>query len=283
MEKTQQKHLIILALISFVSYLSFSGFISSFLDHLYYNHIVEVNTLYLQSSLKDTKELYEILSGLKVFFSILSSSSGGISFIVDAQVQLGEFLNVVDGLFTKAWVVSLVSIYVVKLLIFILDFSKTIMPYIFTIFTITLGIAYALKPSFLKLSYFVAKVSMIWLFISLFIYVVVPFFIYFASVISHTHFLESKDQRVAHFKSIHSSFSKNYQTLHDDIRGSMDYLKANKNQIKEKNSEFSQLTISHVFHTALEFIIIPILLILVLGYLSLLFVKNLLIFYKKEL
>lgn len=281
-EKNQEKHLIFLALISIFSYLCFNGTIASILDNLYYNHIYAVNNLYLEASLKDTTELYETLSGLKVLFSILSSSSGGISFIVDAQVQLGEFLNVVDSLFTKAWVVSLAVIYILKLMVFILEFSKIIMPYILSLFSITFGLSYALKPSYIKLAYFMGKISMIWLFIALFIYVVVPFFIYFSSIISHTHFTDQKVQRAIHFKNIYSTFNHKNQSLHDDISSSMDYLKENKKQIKEKNSFYSKLTIEHVFYTFLEFVLIPIILIIVLSYISVVFVRNLLIFYKKE-
>lgn len=282
LEKNQEKHLLFLSLISIFSYLCFNGTIASLLDSLYYDHLLSVNTQYLHTSLKDTTDLYETLSDLKVLFSILSSSSGGISFIVDAQVQLGQFLNVADSLFTKAWVVSLVAIYVLKFLIFLLDFSKTMLPYILSLFSISFGLAYALKPSYIKLSYFVAKISMIWLFIALFIYVVVPFFMYFSSVISHIHLSDTKEQRHTQFKSIHFDFSQKNQSLHDDISSSMSYLKDNKQQIKDKNSEYSKLTIDHVFYTLLEFIIIPILMIVILAYLSVLFVKNLLIFYKKE-
>jgi predicted PurR-regulated permease PerM len=124
---------------------------------------------------------------------------------------------------------------------------------------------------------------MINLFVILLSYVVIPFFIYFTSTISHQYLKESKQQRDIELKSIHTKLTnQNSSSLHTDVESSINILKDKKDSLQKEHSFYSKLTIEHTFAHLLEFFIIPIFMIIFLMYICGRLLKDLVILLKKE-
>jgi hypothetical protein len=270
LDNLNYKELSFLAILSLISYLSFIGVIPSLLNTLYYEHIYSIDKIYLTKSLKESESTFAILSAIKIFLSVIKSSSGGISFFIDVEVQLGQLLNVLEEMFNKTWQISLLAIFSIKLLMFVLELFRDIMPILLNTFIAFFGLSYILRYNLSK-AYFVSlKISMFSLFFLLLAYVVVPFFIYFSSIISHHYLDSSRYDRISSFKQIHTSFIKDdSDSLHSDVQSAIDVLMDKKEHLNNNHHYYSDLTIAHSFNTLLEFVIIPILLILSLIYGSL--------------
>jgi hypothetical protein len=277
------KELSILAILALVSYLSYSGYMTYILDILYYEYISHTNSIYLQSSLTELEDTLSTLSQIKALFAVIQSSSGGISFFIDVEVRLGEILNVISELFSKAWYVTFVSIFAIKLWIFITDISRDIMPILLNIAIVLITISYLSRYNYPRLHITTLKLSMINLFVILLSYVVIPFFIYFTSTISHQYLKESKQQRDIELKSIHTKLTnQNSSSLHTDVESSINILKDKKDSLQKEHSFYSKLTIEHTFAHLLEFFIIPIFMIIFLMYICGRLLKDLVILLKKE-
>lgn len=104
----------ILSMLLLLAYMSYVGAISSFFDQTMYTQIDPVSQAYLKTTGHHAKETLVILSEIKAALALLQSSSGGISFILDVQVQLGQILDVIVELIDLAWSITLASVAAVK-------------------------------------------------------------------------------------------------------------------------------------------------------------------------
>jgi len=261
------KHLGVLLLLLVLCYLSYYGVLRSLLDTLFHGHLYAVSHVYLENAGSETEETLLVVSAIKTFLALIESSSGGISFIVDVEVQLGHVVSVMSELIDYAWQVSLVALLGIKIMTLLLEFSKVVVGPLLTLLFILYGLTYAISPHLPRIGNFFRQLAKSGLLIVLFVYMVVPLSIYVTASAGLFVFSEHK--------SVHH---EGFQTLNDRL-GQHDHSSSLGHQIKHiigtfKHTQksaandakgYANLVTSHIIYSLIEYFFLPVLLMAVLA------------------
>ncbi len=258
----------LLALLAFF-YLSYSGLLTQLMSTLIHADIQAFNQQYLDNASKSSIETLEVMTGIKSVLALLQSFSGGISFVVDIQVQLGQSLSALSEVIDKAWQISLASVAAVeglKLIHYAAHFS---MKSLLVVLFLLLGLALGLKHMAPKISIKLEKLALLGLFLVVFTHIIVPVTIYITASISE-HFLQPHKQAIhSQFSELHNTIPKHNanESLHNQVKGiNHTYKNKMKNHAKQFAS-YSSLAARHFIYSVTEFIILPIVIVLFLSHL----------------
>jgi hypothetical protein len=249
----------VLSALLLLAYLSYAGIFSSFFELIINAHIEEVARAYIKTTAHETTGTLEILSATKAAFALLQSSGGGISFIVDVQIQLGEILNVIVELIDRAWFVSLGAVAAVEGLGLLLDLSKLSMAPVLTLFFVALGIAYGLQRRAPRPARAISHVARLVLFVALVVHFVIPLTIYGTAAVGHVFFHGQKEDIRQGFEAVHAATPKHELGigLHDEIKSVINKFKHSQGSMHERTSAISRLTSSHILLSIAEHLLVP--------------------------
>lgn len=252
-------HLGALSALLFLAYLSYVGAFSSVFELIINAHIEEVARAYIKTTAHETTRIFEILSATKAALALLQSSDGGISFIVDVQIQLGETLNVIVELIDLAWFVSLGAVAAVEGLGLLLDLSKLSMAPVLTLFFVALGIAYGLQRQAPRPARAIAHFARLALFVALVIHLVIPLTIYATAAVGYFFFHGQKEDIRQGFESVHAATPKHELGvgLHDEIKSVINNFKHSQGSMHKRTSALSRLTSSHILLSIAEHLVVP--------------------------
>ncbi|MCG8433117.1 MAG: hypothetical protein MJA83_03680 [Gammaproteobacteria bacterium] len=118
------KRLLPLLIITIVFVLNMEGKVSDALNTYGLETIEIADSAYLEQAKKEVTELLILFSRLKAGVAIVKSSGGGISFIVDVNVTLGEVLSPIDDLINNGWIASQISLAALSAADKLLELSK---------------------------------------------------------------------------------------------------------------------------------------------------------------
>lgn len=260
-------HLVALAVINLCVYLAYTGVFSNAIHWLVGEHINTVNQAYLHTATAKTTELLEVLSESKVILALLQSSQGGIDFIVDVQVQLGQSLIVIFDIVNNAWMISFTALSSVEALKLLLDLSQFSMTPILTLFFISYGFYIGLRSRLPAISYVLLKLSKAMLFVVVLVHFILPLSVYSVAAAGHHFFSEPKKLIHESFAKIHSQLPSNdtKNGLKNQVRGGITHFKNHQNKLHKHTSKLSHLTAKHVIYVISEYIFLPILFIYALS------------------
>lgn len=94
-------------------------------DYLGRQKLHELNEAFLDEAGHEAFETFMLLSILKAGLAVMSSSSAGISFIVDMDVQVGQLISSSKEIVDTGWLVSIAGIAVIKGIRMVLDILDT--------------------------------------------------------------------------------------------------------------------------------------------------------------
>jgi len=153
-------------------------------DFLGHAHVHQVNVQYLEESRKESERTFFLLSALKTELSILESTSGGIDFFIDVNVDFGKIVKAVNDLVDHAWNASIVALATLESQLVLLKVSKSVLEISISV-VLFLGILFVLTSIFeLKLKSHVKRQLHLFLLFAFFINIVFPISIYAANQIS---------------------------------------------------------------------------------------------------
>ncbi len=271
--KTHKQHIKqIIALLVLVAlvYLSYHGVLTWILDSTINQHILDVGHSYLNVAQADALETLGVIGITKTGLAIIQSSSGGISFFIDIQVQLGELFNVFSEVINRAWQISWLSLASIETLKLLLNFSRYTLTPILTLSFIFLGSGYGLSlfsslgSSFIMILtkgfYYLSRWGF---FLLLMIHLAIPVSIFTISSINTLIFTEKKQAIHQEFLKIKKQIGdhKKESGLHSQVKSAIKAFKGNQNSVHERSKDLSSLVASHAVYSLFEHLIIPLTLI----------------------
>ncbi len=276
LKKQQARDTLKLVAILVLFHLSLSGQINQLLAHLFHNSIYTFNSLYLETASKESIKTLEVVAAIKSVLAILQSLSGGVSFIVDVEIQLGESLSVLNNITDKAWAISLSSVGAAEALS-LLHHSVyfTMKPLLVTLFLL-LGLSIGLKRMFPTLVLRIERLITLGIFLVAFTHIIVPISIYGTAKVSQ-HYLQPQKQ------ILHSEFSKlshnlphhnDRSKLKDQVSELRKHFKKGLKQHTNKTGDYSLLAVKHIIYNVTEFILIPIFILILLSKLLIIMIKK---------
>lgn len=252
-------HLGVLASLLLLAYLSYVGCFVNILDFIMNTHIEKVARAYLKTTGHETTRVLEVLSGIKSALALLQSSSGGITFFVDVQIQLGQVLNVISELIDRAWFVSLSSVAAVEGLKLLLSLSRLSMAPVLTLFFVTLGISKGLQHRAPKPSVAIAHVARLALFAALVVHFVVPLTLYSTAALGNFFFHNRRQEIREGFEEVYSATPKHKsgRGLHNEVKRAISEFSHSQGRMHNRTRYISRLTGNHILLSVAEHLVVP--------------------------
>ncbi|MFT5319510.1 MAG: hypothetical protein ACI8RA_002786, partial [Chlamydiales bacterium] len=176
--RVEIRHFLLLAITLGLLALHSMGKIDDLLDYLGKEELSIQNKEYLANAEKESIKSFVVFTGLKSGISIIQSSSVGISFFVDVQVQVGKVLESLKELVDYAWIASLLSMVTLHSMELLLEWSDLLTTpsfYLFLFFMAAHSITLMFIP---KLTLYSAKATELLFFLVIATYILTPASIY---------------------------------------------------------------------------------------------------------
>lgn len=275
-DKHTVQHLFILLLLVIACYLSYTGMLNHFLNLVIHQPIENINNRYLNSAFENAEQTLLVLSAIKGTLAVVQSSSGGISFFIDVNVQLGEILSVISNQIDNAWQVSMVTLTSIEAIRFLLNISKTSMTPLLTILLIAISLMYLLQTHAPNVAERMKRLGQISLFFVILTHLIIPFSILVNTNVSHHIFTSTKSEVHQGFNQINQlmpAYNEN-DKMHQQVKGSINQLQQHHQLSKQHASHVNHLTTKHKVHSYGEFIIVPTVMIISLSVLTILMIRR---------
>jgi len=263
------KHLAILSLLLFLAFLSYKGTLSAVFDYFINDHVFQVDRDYLAESGEKSEKTLEVISGLKSILGLIQSSEGGVSFVIDVNVQLGKLFNVVTELIDISWTISLVSILSILVQEQLLAFSKIWMAPIVTLFFMLFGLSYGLSAFSSRIGVLLRKLAETGLLLVFVIHLVVPLSIYLTASVSDAFFGDDKSEIHDNYQAISDNLSQlnASASLHEQVKQTITVFSDSRKSVNKDSQSYATLMIKHVVISIVEYVLTPLLLMVSLYFL----------------
>ncbi|MEJ2741176.1 MAG: hypothetical protein P8176_01455 [Gammaproteobacteria bacterium] len=257
------RHLAALAIINVCVFLAYQGFFDHIAHSLGSRHIDRINQHYLTQASHDADALIELLSTSKMVLAILQSSSGGIDFIVDVEVKIGQALHVLYDTVDRAWQCAFIVMAAVELLKLLLQLAPLITAPVWTLLFIFLGMTVALRPALPGVSKRLQKLAQSTLLIAMAIHLFLPASVAGAAMLNK-HFFAT--QRTHVYQQFHDVTAKlpRYDTqtkIKDNIKTSVTQVHDQSTTLHQHSLSLARLTTQHAIFSLLEYLLSPLLIL----------------------
>jgi len=252
-----------LSIVLLLYYLSLTGLLTQLFSVTLHDYVYQYNQQYIETASYDSLRTLEVVGSIKSILTLLQSLSGGVSFIVDIDVQLGESLSVINDVTDQAWKVSLTSVGATKALSLIHEtVYSSMQPALVSLFLL-LGLSIALVCFFPEFSRRLERLVKTALFIVLFTHLIVPLSIYATAKVSEAHFHSEKQSVHQHYSELDRSLPqhKDHGDLKDQVAAIREHFQNNLTKHTSNTASYSLMSIKHLLYTGIEFIILPIFLV----------------------
>lgn len=200
------QHIAIIAFILGLISLHSFGYLHYALDSIGGGRMSESNSAFIIESENAATETFLVFSTIKAGLALMQSSSAGVSFIVDMDLQVGQILQSLKEVVDVAWSASLVSMSSLFTMHLITKWSETLtnpLLHIFFVALIAHYLTHHLSPKFYNLS---ARIGAFCLLLVLTTHLVIPLTIYSLSV-------TSKEVSEIFAKDAHNEISTQHKDL----------------------------------------------------------------------
>lgn len=254
----QWQHLALLAAINILVYLAHTGAISHSSMWLFGEHVDTINRAYLHTAGTQTTELVTTLSGIKMVLAVLQSSQGGINFIIDVQIQLGQLLSPLIDTINYAWQFSIAALSAIELLKLILDSNKLSMVPALTLLCILLGIRFAMQNHLKPLANIITQTARAMAFVVVLTHLLIPASLYITATTSALLLTPYKTQVSKGFSDFHQQLPQHNanEDLKDQVKGNMQHFQKH-SQLHQHGPHLVGLTITHFIISLVEYMLIP--------------------------
>ncbi len=275
------QHIVLPLLIISCAYLAYIGFFSWLVHWLLISHVNNVSQNYLHSASLARSELLGLLSASKTVLAILHSSQAGVNLIVDAQIQLGQSLNVIFELINHSWLVSVISLAAIEAWKLLLDLSYFSMAKILVVFFLCYGLHFALRryKHTLPVSNALLKLSDSLLFIVLLVHFIFPVSVFVTATVGEHYFSSHKAALHSRYREIQSELpAYNMDSgLKDQVKQGVEHFKVSQKKLHLHITTLTHLTAQYTIYSLAEFILLPLMFVIVFSILTRILFRRLLL------
>ena len=253
-----------LSLVLVLYYLSFYGYINQLLTYLFHDSVYAFNSAYLASASSDSIKTLEVVASIKAVLELLRSVSGGVSFIVDIEVQLGESLSVLRDITERAWTVSLSSVAAANAISLINSSVFSVLKPVMAALFLVLGLYLGLKNLLPGIAKRVGRLITPCIFLVVFTHLIVPLSIYATAKISNYHLQSQKQELHSQLSGFSDGLPQHTDKtdLKDQVSAIREHFQTNLLEHINSTGDYSLMAIKHVLYTGAEFVFLPLAFIL---------------------
>jgi hypothetical protein len=265
-EQTKRHWRLVLSILVLI--LSLTSLFDDMINGIGRSHVLQQAEEFLKDSERQAQQAFVLLSMGKAEMSVVESSSAGVSFIVDINVQLGSIISPLHDLFNYAWEFTLGSLSILLISQMLLDIVELLFePYLifFALFWASyeaLKIVNKKNASHLKFGLRTLSILFIFLFLSF------PMAIVGTSYLSKI-ITEEKKQTLTEGIAWHNTlFSGNQESgsLKDNAKSVMTTLKTNRGKVESHVKTMHKYLYTHIAVGVIELFLLPMLLLFLFSY-----------------
>jgi len=247
------------------------------LDFLGRGHVAEVTTTYLHNSKVKISETLLLLAALDAGLEVLKSSTAGISFIVDVQVQIGGLFGAMQGHIQNAVRASLWALGNVFLTEELLKAINYLSIPLLTASIITFAKWVLFRNFWLSVARFFRKSATVFILLTLLAHIGIPLALYATAIASETVSAPMGAKANQHFTDIHHQFAIGQkEDIHAHVKDVITTYKSSSNDLHSKTRSTGQSLVQHIIGLLLSAFVFPVSFTLGLGWLFLLAIRHLL-------
>jgi len=256
------KALFIILLLSSLLFAHHRNGVLPAVDSIAMGHIAQQNQVYLAGAEEEAVETFVLLSGLKTGLSIIQSSSAGVSFIVDVQVQIGKLLESIKQIVDYAWSASLLTLGVLFGFQILISWSATLNGIGLTVFLVSFichYLTHILLPNNHKVTMLFSKASIVSFMAFLITYAIVPLTIYTASISSEAITRPISRQVYADISRTHQDLlpNKSSDGIKAQVENSISTYRALSTSLHEKRDHLTHHIVRHIAATVFDVFVFP--------------------------
>jgi len=243
---------------------SFTGSLNQLFTYLFHEDIYAFNSTYLETASSDALKTLEVVAAIKAVLELLQSLSGGVSFIVDVDVQLGESLSVLREITDNAWTVSLGSVGAANALTLVHGAIYSVMqPLLISLFLL-LGLYLGFKNLLPSLASRIKRLIKPCLFLVVFTHLIVPLSIFATGKISYDYLQTQKQDLHSKLSDFNSSLPQHSSTsdLKQQVADLSKHFEGGLLNHIGSTGDYSLMAIKHILFNSTEFIFLPLIFIL---------------------
>jgi hypothetical protein len=269
-------HLVKLTALLLLAFLAFAGKLSIVSDGIGGSYLDKVSRSYMKTEKQASADLFEVLSASKGALTSFSSGKGGVSSIIDTQVQLGQSLSATYDMVNYAWLFALASLAAMSAFELLLDLSRLSMAPALTLFLCCMGFSLGVRRRLPSVSMMLSEVASFLLFVVLLVHVVIPLSLFGVAAASQ-HFSQGHKNEIYENVSTIQTRLPQHATeagLHGQVEGIAKHLQDNQRSVRKSTSMLSILTAKHIVLCIGEYFLAPLILICALSLLSLRIIRR---------
>lgn len=249
------------------------GAVNWVLDILGRGYIAEANSAYLHKTKLHMGDSILVLTGLDTAFEVLKSSTAGISFIVDVQVQVGNIVATLQNLTNQALMASLIAAGGLIGIELILKLANLLAVPLLSLTVVTLSLHYITRSHWRWLANISGQASEILVLVTLLVHFGMPLVVYGSSLASSA--LTAPMAAAAHtqFTKTHTDFNtpkggKKKGEISTHVKAVISRYKETSNSTHSKSRSLSGSVVRHIIAVLFDAFLFPALLLAVVTWAS---------------
>ena len=236
----------------------------NFMDN---GHIATENTNYLHSAELAAGEILLLLNGIKSALAVLESSIAGISFIVEAKIQIGKAFYPLQETLGHASIASAFSLVSLTAIEILLGIVRIISVKLVSVTVIALGSHYIFKKHWTLLANVSGKIATLLVAITLMAHVTLPLTIYATHIFSRELSMPTAQETYYKLQETHSAISSSSsenQKIDNHVKLTVEHTYQVSKNIADKHHGLAQYVIKHLTYVLFETLILPLIVILLI-------------------
>ena len=239
------------------------GWINWVLDILGRGLIAEANSAYLHKTKLHMGESILVLTGLDTAFEVLKSSSAGISFIVDVEVQVGNIVATLQDLTNKALMASLIAAGSLIGIELVLKLAEILAVPVLSLTILVLAIHYTARSHWRWLANISGQVSELLVLMTLLIHLGMPLIIYGSSLASAALTTPIAQEAHTAFTKTHVDFATAKKgKISSHVKAVINRYKATSDDTHRKSRSLSGSVVRHIIAILFDAFLFPALMLL---------------------
>lgn len=230
------------------------------LDNMGRSHLIMEDHSFLNESREESTEVFAVLTAIKSGLSLLESSSAGISFIVDVELQVGKIASAILEMVNYAWSASFISLGAISAIEIFLHLLEKLNHPIMYFSLLLLSLYFFAQLIGLKQKDYLLRITKVAFFLLILFYVCAPLSIYLGAKASKTITrpisVNVKEQLKGHAKNY--EMQNQSGDLKERSQEAIDHFVKHSKSLENAHHSLAQLLIDHLILLLFDLFIFPV-------------------------
>ncbi|MCH1430883.1 MAG: hypothetical protein L7U87_09030 [Chlamydiales bacterium] len=237
------------------------NYLFTILDNMGRSHLLLEDYSFLNESREESTEVFAVLTAIKSGLSLVESSSAGISFIVDVELQVGRIASAILDMVNYAWSASFISLGAISAIEIFLHLLEKLNHPIMYFSLVLLSLYFFAQLIGLKQKEHLLRITKVAFFFLILFYVCAPLSVCLGAkaskAITRPISVNVKKQLKGHAKNY--EIKNQSDDLKDRSQEAIDHFVKHSKNLENAHHSLAQLLIDHLILLLFDLFIFPIL------------------------